>query len=63
MELKPCPFCGNKNVSGTQHLNPNNYEILCMNCFARMRRSAKRKAIEAWNRRATDESNNVKYTP
>lgn len=54
MELKPCPFCGSENVSGTQHLNPNNYEIICMNCYARMRRTAKRKAIEAWNRRAND---------
>lgn len=51
MKLKPCPFCGSENVSGTQHLNPNNYEIICMNCYARMRRTAKRKAIEAWNMR------------
>ncbi len=54
MELKPCPFCGSTDVSGTQHLNPNNYEIICMNCFARMIRTAKRKAVEAWNRRVTN---------
>ena len=58
-ELKPCPFCGSLDVSGTQHLNPNNYEIICMNCFARMVRTAKRKAVEAWNRRCDNGESNL----
>lgn len=54
MELKPCPFCGCEDVSGTQHRSPDNYEVICMGCFARVKRTAKRKAVEAWNRRVNN---------
>lgn len=52
--LKPCPFCGNTDITGATHKPVGSaefYEIICVKCGARIRRSSKRKAIEAWNRR------------
>ena len=49
-----CPFCGNTNITGATHKPVGSaefYEVLCVECGARIRRSSKRKAIEAWNRR------------
>ena len=54
MELKPCPFCGSTDITGATHKpfgSAEFYEVLCVECGARIRRSSKRKAIEAWNRR------------
>ena len=53
-ELEHCPFCGNTNITGATHKQVGSaefYEVLCVECGARIRRSSKRKAIEAWNRR------------
>ena len=54
IELKPCPFCGNADITGATHKPVGSaefYEVLCIECGARIRRSSKRKAVEAWNRR------------
>ena len=56
MKLEHCPFCGNTNITGATHkpvANAEFYEILCVECGARIRQSSKRKAIEAWNRRVS----------
>lgn len=53
-ELERCPYCGNANITGAMHkpvASAEFYEVLCVECGARIRRSSKRKAIEAWNRR------------
>ena len=53
-ELERCPFCGNTNITGATHKPVGSaefYEVLCIVCGARIRRSSKRKAVEAWNRR------------
>lgn len=59
-ELKPCPFCGGKAI-GTPSCKPEwVYEIKCTDCGAKVKKlaicpsCARRKAIEAWNRRAND---------
>ena len=54
-ELERCPFCGNTNITGATHKPVGSaefYEVLCIVYGARIRRSAKRKAVAAWNRRA-----------
>ena len=58
-ELKPCPFCGNRDVgiSGVlpQFGEEMHYKVICFNCNAQTRVCAKRdNAIKAWNRRAED---------
>ena len=53
--FEPCPFCENTNITGATHKPVGSaefYEVLCVECGARIRRSSKRKAITAWNRRA-----------
>lgn len=57
IEIKHCPFCGNTNITGATHKPVGSaefYEVICVDCSARIRRSSKRKAIEAWNRRVND---------
>ena len=57
IELKPRPFCGNADITGATHKPVGSaefYEVICVECGARIRRSSKRKAIEAWNRRSND---------
>ena len=54
-EFEPCPFCENTNITGATHKPVGSaefYEVLCIVCGARIRRSTKRKAVAAWNRRA-----------
>ena len=53
-EFEPCPFCENTNITGATHKPVGSaefYEVLCVECGARIRRSSKRKAVAAWNRR------------
>ena len=56
-ELKPCPFCGNRDLSSgitmTFGSTSRGY-VMCTNCSARIERSFQRKAIEAWNRRTSE---------
>ena len=60
MEVIECPnlnharFCGNIDITGAAHKPVGSsefYEVICVECGARIRRSSKRKAVEAWNRR------------
>lgn len=59
--LKPCPFCGSKNVGIYEtaygnYLNVFKY-VLCQTCNCRTKAYRDEKdAIAAWNRRPTDES-------
>lgn len=56
-ELKPCPFCGNNKITGALRkdiCSPEYYEVICIECGARIKRSFKRKAVEAWNRRVSE---------
>lgn len=49
-ELKPCPFCGSKNVVVS---NWGLWRCWCQECLAKTSDEIKRAdAIEAWNRRA-----------
>lgn len=53
-EFEPCPFCENTDITGAIHKPVGSaefYEVMCVKCGARIRRSSKRKAVEAWNRR------------
>jgi hypothetical protein len=66
--LKPCPFCGNDRI-GT-NANTVKVTIWCERCGARITRGGGKQyasignckryvepwAVEAWNRRATDEN-------
>lgn len=65
-ELKPCPFCGGEAVINT--IEPHTHEfatfmpsypggtfIECTCCTCALSGDTEEKAIEAWNRRATDE--------
>lgn len=53
--LKPCPFCGSESIAANQHKMFGadvRYTIKCMKCMGEMTRTTRKKAIEAWNRRA-----------
>ena len=57
IELEHCPLCGDTAIAGATHKPVGSaefYEVICVECGARIRRSSKRKAVEAWNRRAND---------
>jgi Lar family restriction alleviation protein len=59
MKLKPCPFCGNKNVVMDCHHYDylNDYLVLCNNldCVAEGPTGrTEEKAAEAWNRRCSE---------
>ena len=61
VELKSCPFCGNTDIEGATHKPVGSiefYEVICLECGARIRRSSKRKAVETWNRRADNDNRN-----
>ncbi len=52
IELKPCPFCGGKNVCLTEHAAVIVF-VQCDDCCATFPHfDSKEEAIEAWNRRA-----------
>ena len=63
-ELKPCPFCGGRHIDIEEEnaLPLWGYGIGCLNIdceqgmvirFALTRKRARKKAVRAWNRRAT----------
>ena len=59
-DLKPCPFCGSKDVGVYEDIYGNYANILkCVLCrTCNCRTSARRnenEVVEAWNRRAEDE--------
>lgn len=59
-EIKPCPFCGNKNVEIRDVWHERNNYSLAVNCNYTKggcgatggSRTSEAEAIEAWNRRA-----------
>lgn len=53
IELKPCPFCGQK--AEIYQLN-NKFESMCTNCTATIEWlfESEQEAAEAWNRRVND---------
>ena len=56
-ELKPCPFCGSKEVKVIEHKyyhSLNSYGVKCFGCKTESYQffDTKNEAIEAWNRRA-----------
>ncbi|ENK7136053.1 Lar family restriction alleviation protein [Enterobacter roggenkampii] len=56
-ELKPCPFCGQKNLL-ISHQNRNICSVVCFDCGGEGPEELSRKeAITSWNRRAGDEAN------
>ena len=56
LELKPCPFCGEKEKIGFDFYDDDSVCIECWGCLAHgTLASDKTTAIEAWNRRANDD--------
>lgn len=53
IDLKPCPFCGGKDLSiYLKGMNDRKYAVCCNTCDARGgRKQDKKKAVEEWNRR------------
>ena len=52
-DLKPCPFCGSKNIRLTCW---GLYRCWCVDCLSQATDCiSKKEAIEAWNRRAGEE--------
>lgn len=61
MEIKPCPFCGEKRVQNVDKTNycDNSKEnaIMCLNCFSMGSHCINiTEAVLAWNMRVDDES-------
>lgn len=57
VNLKPCPFCGSKNVSVRNYSGPiiHCYFVICEECKVESGIfGTKEKAEKAWNRRAED---------
>lgn len=57
-KLKPCPFCGDEIPFGGHVFGRDGSErfgVWCTECSIRIERNSMSEAIEAWNRRATDE--------
>lgn len=55
-QLKPCPFCGSKDIGTSYHLpmfgEDMLYFVVCNDCGAMSYHSrVEKRAIEAWNRR------------
>lgn len=63
IELKPCPFCrGKACIVSVNTLHGKRYKVICKNadiCPAHEVRTKpyneKRQAVEAWNRRSSDD--------
>jgi Lar family restriction alleviation protein len=54
-ELKPCPFCGSKDIEIIQWGKSEKarvYEVYCHGCAVHRYNSFEQKAISEWNRRA-----------
>ena len=55
-DLKPCPFCGGLAYVTPMHITEKIYMVRCWKCKAIVSfegNEAKKKCIEAWNRRDT----------
>ena len=52
-ELKPCPFCGNDNISVIESVVKPFYWCKCEKCGASIScYKTRKKAVEVWNRRS-----------
>ena len=54
--MLPCPFCGGNAITEETIYNsvkPNDWDAYCDNCLIGFTRATEKKAIEAWNKRAT----------
>lgn len=57
LDLKPCPFCGNKDVKPLKTDSEKWYTIECHNCFVSAGlHDTPRRAIDTWNRRTPDDA-------
>lgn len=56
-ELKPCPFCGNKEVRLVDNISELGYAwVSCPKCYTEgPTKDANKEAMEAWNSRAEEE--------
>lgn len=56
-DLKPCPFCGGKDLSiYIKGIGDKKYAMCCNTCGARGgRKPDKKRATEEWNRRANND--------
>lgn len=56
-QLKPCPFCGSKDVK-INYLEDENYEVVCNGCQKGIyfQTNSKEKAIDIFNQRAKPEN-------
>ncbi len=50
VELKPCPFCGNKYVDITSN-GMESYSVICRSCGAEGPGAPLKYVIDVWNRR------------
>lgn len=60
-ELKPCPFCGSDRVNVIEHKFhhlTNSFGVKCFNCKTESYQffDSRKEAIEAWNKRVSDEN-------
>ena len=55
-ELKPCPFCGSKDVffDEANGMDVDRDYILCLSCGVFVRYGHSRELIELWNKRANE---------
>ena len=53
VDLKPCPFCGEKAVAVTDDETESLWGVMCISCGGRFRaeKESLYEAIEVWNRR------------
>lgn len=58
-ELKPCPFCGSKDLR-ISHVGRDWNSVICRDCGGEGPEELGREdAISSWNRRAGDEADNL----
>lgn len=53
-DLKPCPFCGSKNIHSEYDYDNLWDTTACQDCAVTAYGKTKEEASEAWNKRATD---------
>ena len=51
-ELKPCPFCGGRNIDIRQEYACSGWEAVCEDCGVVFYRNTYKEALQAWNSRA-----------
>ena len=55
MNLKPCPFCGSTELGVYFDKRVEASVVSCRDCGGNIQRETKKEAVEAWNRRATND--------